>query len=113
MPDILPIEVAALLLGIVSIGSADFLYHSGSIGHWLHSLWVSVSIAAICAPILIWTVDVFVGPGKTARAVAGLLAGAVFLWLYRNLRNLPAARKLGHGLPLPPPEQPPPSTLGG
>jgi hypothetical protein len=110
MPEILAVEMAALLLALLSIGAADFVYHSGRIAQPFHSLWVSLSIAAMSLPILGWLAGIFVGPGAPAWGLVGALEAALFTGLYRNLNNLPAVRKLGHGLP-PPAEQPhPPPT---
>jgi hypothetical protein len=41
MPDILPTEIVTLLIGMVSIGAADLVYHNGTINQRLHSLWVA------------------------------------------------------------------------
>jgi hypothetical protein len=111
MPEILAIEMAALLLALLCIGGADFVYHSGRISQPFHSLWVSLSIAAMCLPILVWLAGIFVGPGTIAWGVVGALEAVLFVGLYRNLNNLPAGRKLGHGLP-PPAEQPQPPRAG-
>jgi hypothetical protein len=112
MPEILAVEMGALLLALLSIGAADFVYHSGRLAQPLHSLWVSSSIAAMCLPILTWLAGVFVGPGTAAWCLVGALEAALFFGLYRNLGNLPAVRKLGHSLPPPPVEQPQPPTGG-
>jgi hypothetical protein len=112
MPDILPLQIGALLLGMASISIADIVYHNASITQRLHSLWVSGSISAMCLPILGWTVTIFFGPGVLARGLVGGLEAALFVSLYRNLRNLPTMRKLGHGLPPPSPpavRTPPPT----
>ena len=111
MPDILPTEIVILLIGVVSIGAADLVYHHGTINQRLHSLWVSVSITVMCLPILDWVVIVFVGAGTLGHGLTGIVEVVIFLWLYRNLRKLPAVRKLGHGLPPSPPgEEPNPPT---
>ncbi len=115
MPDILPTEIVTLLIGMISIGAADLVYHSGTINQRFHSLWVSVSITVMCLPILDWAAIVFVGAGGLSRGVIGIFEVAIFLWLYRNLRKLPAVRKLGHGLPPSPPAaepHPPPGRPG-
>ncbi|MBV8121913.1 MAG: hypothetical protein JO081_18470 [Alphaproteobacteria bacterium] len=111
MPEILAIQMAALLLALLSIGAADFVHHGGRISQAFHSLWVSSSIVAMCLPILVWLAGIFVGQGAIAWGVVGVLEAALFLGLYRNLNNLPAGRKLGHGLP-PPAEQPQPPRAG-
>jgi hypothetical protein len=103
MPDILPTEIVTLLVGMISIGAADLIYHHRTINQRLHSLWVSVSITVMCLPILDWAAIVFVGAGRLSHSLIGIFEVAIFLWLYRNLRKLPAVRKLGHGLPPSPP----------
>lgn len=107
MPQILALEMAALLLAVLSIGAADFLYLSGRIAQPLHSLWVSMSIGAMCLPILNWMAGIFVGPGAAAWGLVGVIETALFIALYRNLRHLPAHRKLGPGLPPVEQSQPP------
>lgn len=107
MPQILPLEMVALLLGMVSAGAADCAYHRGRIPRQLHLLWLSLTIPAMCLPVVNWVAAIFVGPGAAAYALAAALEAALFLWLYANLRKLPAARRLGHGQPLPSPAQPP------
>jgi hypothetical protein len=112
MTKILAIEMAALLIALISIGAADFVYHGGRITQRLHSLWVSSSIAAMCMPVVAWVAAIFVGPGALAHSLAGIVVVALFVGLYRNLSNLPAIRRLGHGAPPPPPveqTQPPAS----
>jgi hypothetical protein len=111
MPEILALEMAALLLASLSIGAADFVYHNGRISQSFHSLWVASSIVAMCLPILAWLAGVFIGPGTTAWGVVGALEAVLFISLYQNLNNLPAGRKLGHGLP-PAAEQPQPPPAG-
>ena len=111
MPENLAIEMAALLLAVLSIGAADFVYHSGRISQPLHSLWVSSSIGAMCLPIVVWLAGIFVGPGAIAWGMVGAFEAALFIGLYRNLNNLPGERKLGHGLP-PSAEQPQPPAAG-
>lgn len=115
MPDILPTEIVTLLIGMVSIGAADLIYHNGIMNQRLHSLWVSVSITAMCLPILDWATTVFVGAGRLGHGLTGIIEVVMFLCLYRNLRKLPAVRKLGHGLPPSPPAaepNPPPGRTG-
>jgi uncharacterized membrane protein len=111
MPEILGVEMAALLLAMLSIAAADFIYHSGRIAQPLHSFWVSVSIVAMCLPILRWMAGILVGPGVAAWVFVGAVEAALFIALYRNLSNLPASRRLGHGLP-PPAEQSRPPAAG-
>lgn len=103
MIEILAAQMMALVLAVVSIAAADSTAHSARIGHRLHALWVSFSIAAMCLPIVLWAATVFVGDGTLRCSVAGLFEAALFLCLYRNLRSLPPARKLGYRLPPPPP----------
>lgn len=110
MPEILAIQMVALLAAMLSIGAADFVYHSGRIAQPLHSLWVAVSIVAMCLPILRWMAGVFVGPGTTAWSLIGAIEMALFIGLYRNLRNLPAIGKLGERLPPPAEQSQPPAT---
>jgi hypothetical protein len=115
MPDILPTELVTLLIGMISIGAADLVYHYGTVNQRLHSLWVSVSITVMCLPILDWAAIVFVGAGGLSHGLIGIFEVVIFLWLYRNLRKLPAVRKLGHGLPPSPPAaepNPPPARTG-
>jgi len=101
--EILAIQMAALLLALVSIGAADSLYYGGRIAQRLHSLWVSLSIAAMCVPVLSWVAAIFLGPGAPGQSLVGVLAAALFVSLYRNLRALPAIRRLGHRMPPPSP----------
>jgi hypothetical protein len=104
MTEILAVEMAALLLALLSIGAADALYYGGRISRRLHSLWVSFSLSAMCLPVLGWVATVFVGPGIVAQGLVGIISAALFFALYRNLRNQPATRKLGH--PMAPPSPP-------
>ena len=101
MTEILAVEMAALLLALLSIGAADLLYYGGRITRRLHSLWVSFSLSAMCLPVLGWVATVFVGPGIPARGLVGMISAALFFALYRNLRNQPAIRKLGHPMASP------------
>ena len=110
MPEILAIQMAALLVAMLSIGAADFVYHGGRIAQPSHSLWVASSIVAMCLPILIWMAGIFVGPGTAAWGLVGAIEAALFVGLYRNLRNLPAVGKLGQGLPPPAEQSHPPAT---
>ena len=108
MPEILAVEMAALVLAVLSVAAADFVHHSGRIAQPLHSLWVSLSIVAMCLPILRWMAGVFVGPGVAAWGLVGAIETALFVALYRNLSNLPPVRKLGHSLPAPAEQRHPP-----
>lgn len=112
MAEILPLQMAAILLGMISAAAADSAYHRGRIGQPLHSLWLSLTIPGMCLPIVSWAAAIFVGSGTVAHGVVVVVEAALFLWLYVNLRKLPAARKLGHGLPPPPPEQSRPPASG-
>lgn len=51
MLEILALQVIAAILGTLSIGGADWLYHRGRIRQPLHSLWVASSSTAICLPL--------------------------------------------------------------
>jgi hypothetical protein len=105
--------MAALVLAFVSIAAADSVYHAGRTTQRCHSLWVALSIAAMCLPILGWMTGVFLGPGAPAWSLVGAVEAALFAGLYRNLRNLPAVRKLGHGLPPPGEKAGPPAEKVG
>jgi hypothetical protein len=107
MPEILAVEMGALLLALLSIGAADFVYHSGRIAQPFHTLWVALSIAAMCLPILKWIAGVFVGPGVMAWGTVAVIESAFFVGLYRNLSTRPESRKLGHSLPPAQKSQPP------
>jgi hypothetical protein len=78
MPDILPTEIVTLLIGVVSIGAADLVYHNGTINPRLHSLWVSVSITVMCLPILDWAAIVFVGTGGLSHVLIGIFEVVIF-----------------------------------
>jgi hypothetical protein len=115
MPNILQTEIVTLLIGMVSIGAADLVYHNGTINQRLHSLWVSASITVMCLPILDWAAIVFFGTGGLSHGLIGIFEMVIFFWLYHNLRKLPAVRKLGHGLPPSSPGEepnPPPGRTG-
>jgi hypothetical protein len=101
MPEILAVEMAALLLAVLSIGAADLVYDRGWITQPIHSLWVSSSISAMCLPILLWLAGIFVGPGAAAWVLVGAAETALFIVLYRDLCNLPANRRFGPRLPPP------------
>ena len=92
MVEVLTVEMAALLLALVSIGVADLLYYRRRIAQRLHSLWVSLSIAAMCLPAVTWVAAIFVGPGAPARGIVAGFVVALVVGLYRNLRIIPAVR---------------------
>ncbi len=107
MPEILAVEMSALLLALLSVGAADFFYHSDRIGQAFHSLWVALSITAMSLPILRWLAGVLVGPGLFAWSLVGIIEAGLFFGLFRGLAKLPASRRFDHGLP-PPAKQPQP-----
>jgi hypothetical protein len=82
-------QLLAAALGALSTALADWLYNAGRIGQRLHIFWLSSSIAAICLPVLGWVSSIFVGSGAIGRGIAGLLVGAIFWWVYRNLPKTP------------------------
>jgi hypothetical protein len=95
MLEILALQVIAAILGTLSIGGADWLYHRGRIRQPLHSLWVSSSSTAICLPLLTWTIDVFLGVGVISWVLVGTFGAMMFLWMYRNLLKVrPVQRPL-------------------
>jgi hypothetical protein len=91
MVEIFLVQFLAAALGAASTALADWLYHTARIRQRLHSFWVSASIAVISLPVVAWVCNVFLGSGLLGRSVAAALVGAVFLWVYQNLRKLPAA----------------------
>jgi hypothetical protein len=99
MPEILAVEMSALLLALLSVGAADFFYHSGRIGRPLHSLWVALSIAAMCLPILVWLAGVLIGPGLPAWGTVALIEAALFFGLLHGLATVPTSRRFDPGLP--------------
>jgi hypothetical protein len=103
MTEILAIEMAALILALVSLGAADSLYYGGRITRRFHSLWVSVSLSAMCLPVLGWVATVFLGPGAPAAGLVGIVLSVLFFALYSNLQNQPATRRPGHPTPAPAP----------
>jgi hypothetical protein len=115
MVKIFLVQFLAAALGAASTVMADWLYHSGRIRKRLHTFWVSVSIAVICVPVLAWTCGVFLGPGLPGQLVAGLLVGAMFLWVYGSLNRLPLMQNLASQLPRHPSSDavPPASKLNG
>jgi len=110
MPEILAIQMSALLVAMLSINAADFVCLSGRIAKPFHSLWVASSIVAMCLPVLNWMGGVFIGPGAAAWSIVGAIETGLFFGLYRNLLNLPTIGKLGRGLPLPAERSQPPAT---
>jgi hypothetical protein len=116
MMEVFAIQLLAAALGAASTASADWLYQRAHFGRRLHSLWVSISIAVICLPVLAWTSCIFLGPGLLGQVVAGTLVLAIFLWVYRNLPKLPLVQGLGPRLPPRHPSSgavPPASRLNG
>ena len=93
MLEILALQVIAAILGTLSIGGADWLYHRGRIRQSLHALWVSSSSAAICLPLVTWTVFVFLGVGVISWGLVGTFGAAMFLWMYRSLLTVPSVQK--------------------
>jgi hypothetical protein len=114
MIKILAVEMVALMLALVSISLADAVYHSGRVTRRLHSVWVSLSIAIMCVPVLSWVAVILLGPGLTGQTLVGVFTAALFVALYRNLLALPAIRKLGYRMPPSPPplEKAQPPTSG-
>lgn len=102
MTGILAGQMAALLLTLVSIAAADALCRRARISRRVHSLWVSLSMAAMGLPVLIWLAAIFVGPGRLEQALVGTVAAVVFAALYRNLQAQPVAPRLGARPPAPP-----------
>jgi hypothetical protein len=92
-------QFAVAVLGALSIGTADWLYHGGRIHQVLHSVWVSCSITVVCLPVLAWTTNVFLGSGVVSQVFVGTLGGLICSWVYRNLRKLPAVPEFGQDLP--------------
>jgi hypothetical protein len=95
MVEIFVMQFLAAALGAASTALADWLYERARIRQGLHSFWVSASIAVICLPVVAWTCHVFLGFGLLGQLVAGTLVGAIFFWVYRNLRKLPSVQNLG------------------
>jgi len=89
---ILAVQVIGAILGTLSIGGADWLYHRARIGQPLHAFWVSSSSAAIPLPLLTWTINVFLGVGWISWVLASTLGGIMFLWMSRNLLKAPRAK---------------------
>jgi hypothetical protein len=96
---ILAVQVIGAILGTLSIGGADWLYHRARIGQPLHAFWVSSSSAAIPLPLLTWTINVFLGVGWISWVLASTFAGIMFLWMSRNLLKVPPCKSLGPVMP--------------
>ena len=103
MVEIFLMQFLAAALGAASTAVADWLYRQARIGQRVHSFWVSLSIAVICLPVLVWTCDVFLGSGVLSHVVTGISVGAIFFWVNRNLRKLPPLQNLEPLRPLPRP----------
>ena len=97
LQEILALQVIAAILGTLSIGGADWLYHRGRIGQPLHSLWVSFSSTAICLPLLTWTIHVFLGVGVISWVLVGGFGAIMLLWMYRNLLKVRPVQRLQSG----------------
>jgi hypothetical protein len=100
MLEILTVQVIAAILGTLSVGTADWLYHRGRIRQTSHSLWISSSSTAICLPIITWTANVFLGAGIVSWVLVGTLGVMMFFWLYRNLLKVPPVQRIRPG-PIP------------
>jgi hypothetical protein len=96
---ILAVQVIGAILGTLSIGGADWLYHRERIGQPLHAFWVSSSSAAIPLPLLTWTINVFLGVGWISWVLASTFGGMMFLWMSRNLLKAPPCKSLGSDMP--------------
>ena len=114
MMEILTVQVIAAIFGMSSTATADWLYHRGRIGRFLHSLWVAFSNTAICLPILAWTSIVFLGNGVVSWVSVAAVLSMMFFWQYHNLLKIPPAQRMRRG-PIPMPSSgrsiPPPSNL--
>jgi hypothetical protein len=95
---ILALQVIAGVLGTLSIGGADWLYHRARIGQPLHALWVSSSSAVICLPLLTWTINVFLGVGLISWVLVSTFGVTMLLWMYRNLLKVPSVQESRSGL---------------
>jgi hypothetical protein len=107
MLEFLTLQVFANILGIASIGAADWLYIRGRLRRRLHSLWVAFSSTAICLPVVTWTVSVFLGIGMASLAVIGTLDAIMFFWIYYNCKKVPSLRKVRSALAAPRPSSAP------
>jgi|SRR6516162_2562452 len=106
MVEVFLVQFLAAALGSVSTAAADWCYRNARISQRVHSFWVSASISAIYLPVLVWMCLVFLGFWLLSQAVAGVVSGTVFFWVYRNLQQLPALPNLG-------PQRPPPRSTSG
>jgi len=93
MLEILAFQVIAAIVGTLSIGGADWLYHRARIRQTLHALWVSSSSTAICLPLVTWTINVFLGVSVISWVLVGTFAAIMFLWMYRSLLTVPSVQK--------------------
>ena len=94
MLEILAFQVIAAIVGTLSIGGADWLYHRARIRQTLHALWVSSSSTAICLPLFTWTTIVFFGVGVISWVLVGTFGAMMFLWMYRSLLKVPPRKSL-------------------
>jgi hypothetical protein len=94
MVEIFLVQFLVAALGAASTALADRYYRHARIGWQMHSFWVSASIAVICLPVSAWICFVFFGFGLLGQAVAAMLLGTVFFWVYRNLRRQPPLPQL-------------------
>jgi hypothetical protein len=111
MTQILGIEMAALVIAAVGNSLADSLYFGGRLSPVAHALWVSLSTAGTCVPLLAWVVPIFVGPGAPATALVAVFGLALLGLLYRQLRTVPIVRRAGFR-PHPAVEEAPPPASG-
>jgi hypothetical protein len=103
MTGILAGQLAALLLTLLSIGAADAAWRRARISQRVHSLWVSLSMAAMGVPVMIWLAVIFVGAGTLAYGLVGIVGGVLFAALYRSFQAQPAARPFGASISPPAP----------
>jgi hypothetical protein len=97
--EILAFQVIAAILGTLSIGGADWLYHRARIRQPVHALWVSSSSAAIPLPLLTWTINVFLGVGLIGWVLVSTFGATMFLWMYRNMLKVPPRKSFGPDKP--------------
>jgi hypothetical protein len=95
MMEVFLVQFLAAGLGAANTALADYSYRKARVSQRTHSLWIATSIAVICLPVLVWACEVFLGAGAFGRTVAVVALGAVFLWVYRNLRQQPPLQSLG------------------
>ena len=93
MLEILALQVIAATLGTLSIGVADWLYQRGRIRQPLHALWVSSSSTALCLPLLIWTMKIFLGAGVISWVLISTFGAIMFVWMNRSLLKVPCAQE--------------------